>query len=94
MHETNVETALILEMANGGELQSLLDENGSLTERQTMFCMQEVLKALQFLHKKCIAHLDLKPQNILLCGKRVEGLYSFIVFFFVVVVVVVRLLKP
>lgn len=74
VHETNVETALILEMANGGELQTLLDESGSLSEQQTIICMQEVLKALQFLHKKCIAHLDLKPQNILLCGKRVEGL--------------------
>ncbi|XP_031628375.1 death-associated protein kinase related [Contarinia nasturtii] len=72
VHETMVETALVLEMANGGELQSLLDEAGSLSEHQTIICMQEVLKALQFLHKKCIAHLDLKPQNILLCGKRVE----------------------
>lgn len=76
VHETNVETALFLEMANGGELQTLLDENGSLTERETIICMQEVLKALQFLHKKSIAHLDLKPQNILLCGKRVEGLLT------------------
>lgn len=73
VHETMVETALVLEMANGGELQTLLDEAGSLSEHQTIICMQEVLKALQFLHKKCIAHLDLKPQNILLCGKRVEG---------------------
>ncbi|XP_055297742.1 death-associated protein kinase related [Sitodiplosis mosellana] len=72
VHETNVETALVLEMATGGELQTLLDEAGSLNGHQTIICMQEVLKALQFLHKKCIAHLDLKPQNILLCGKRVE----------------------
>lgn len=75
VHETNVETALVLEMATGGELQTLLDEAGSLSEQQTTICMHEVLKALQFLHKKCIAHLDLKPQNILLCGERVEGSY-------------------
>ncbi|XP_067641525.1 death-associated protein kinase related isoform X2 [Eurosta solidaginis] len=34
--------------------------------------MREVLKALQFLHKRSIAHLDLKPQNILLTGERIE----------------------
>lgn len=73
VHETNVETALVLELATGGELQTLLDEARSLSEQQTTFCMQEVLRALQFLHKKCIAHLDVKPQNILLCGNRVEG---------------------
>lgn len=72
-----VETALVLEMATGGELQTLLDEAGSLNEQQTVICMQEVLKALQFLHKKSIAHLDLKPQNILLCGERVEGMYRY-----------------
>lgn len=70
--ETTVETALVLELATGGELQTLLDENGSLNESQTRFCMREVLKALQYLHRKSIAHLDLKPQNILLCGTCIE----------------------
>lgn len=73
VHETNLETALLLELATGGELQTLLDEAGSLSESQSQICMQEVIKALQYLHNKNIAHLDLKPQNILLCGKRVEG---------------------
>ena len=40
--------------------------------------MKEILKALQYLHKKYIAHLDLKPQNILLCGEKVEGEYRCI----------------
>lgn len=39
--------------------------------------MREVLKALKFLHDRSIAHLDLKPQNILLAGDRVEGELSF-----------------
>lgn len=46
--------------------------------------MREILKALQYLHKKYIAHLDLKPQNILLCGDKVEGtqLIPFLNMFF------------
>jgi len=39
--------------------------------------MREVLKALKFLHDRSIAHLDLKPQNILLAGERIEGGYCF-----------------
>jgi len=39
--------------------------------------MREVLKALKFLHDRSIAHLDLKPQNILLAGERIEGVYTF-----------------
>lgn len=59
--------------ATGGELQAILDEEGALTEAQAQICMKEILNALQYLHKKHIAHLDLKPQNILLCGDKVEG---------------------
>lgn len=60
--------------ATGGELQAILDEDGSLTEVQAQMCMREILNALQYLHSKRIAHLDLKPQNILLCGDRVDGM--------------------
>lgn len=59
--------------ATGGELQAILDEDGSLTEAQAQTCMREILSALQYLHSKRIAHLDIKPQNILLCGDKVEG---------------------
>lgn len=73
VHENSSETVLLLELATGGELQAILDDVGALTELQARICMQQVLKALDYLHKKCIAHLDLKPQNILLCGDQVEG---------------------
>lgn len=72
VHESRSDTALLLELATGGELQTFLDNEECLTEAQTRICMREVLKALQFLHKRSIAHLDLKPQNILLNGERIE----------------------
>lgn len=72
VHESKTDTALLLELATGGELQAFLDNEGSLTEAETRICMRQILKAVQFLHKRSIAHLDLKPQNILLTGKRIE----------------------
>lgn len=59
--------------ATGGELQTLIDEQGHLSEQKTRVCMREILRALQHMHSKSIAHLDLKPQNILLAGKTVDG---------------------
>ncbi|KAH8317066.1 hypothetical protein KR074_005287 [Drosophila pseudoananassae] len=73
VHETRSDTALLLELATGGELQTILDNEECLTEGQARHCMREVLKALKFLHDRSIAHLDLKPQNILLAGERIEG---------------------
>lgn len=35
--------------------------------------MREVLKALEYLHRRNIAHLDIKPQNILLNTGDLEG---------------------
>jgi serine/threonine protein kinase len=61
--------------AAGGELQAILDEDCSLSEQKTRFCVREVLKALVYLHRRNIAHLDLKPQNILLNTNNLEGSY-------------------
>uniref|UniRef100_A0A182JJ46 non-specific serine/threonine protein kinase n=1 Tax=Anopheles atroparvus TaxID=41427 RepID=A0A182JJ46_ANOAO len=72
VHETRAEIALILELATGGELQTLIDDQGHLSEQKTRVCMREILRALQHMHSKSIAHLDLKPQNILLAGKDVD----------------------
>ncbi|TMW40479.1 hypothetical protein DOY81_014441, partial [Sarcophaga bullata] len=72
VHESRSDTALLLELATGGELQTFLDNEECLSEAQARICMRQVLKALQFLHKRSIVHLDLKPQNILLAGERIE----------------------
>lgn len=54
-------------------MQAILDDEGELSEAQVRTCMRQILLALEFMHKKSIAHLDLKPQNILMCGEKVEG---------------------
>lgn len=59
--------------ASGGELQTLIDEKGMLSEAKTRICMRDILRAVQHMHRHSIAHLDLKPQNILLTGTDVEG---------------------
>ncbi|KAK7867026.1 hypothetical protein R5R35_005669 [Gryllus longicercus] len=68
VYETATEMALILELAAGGELQHVLDVQEGLEELQAARFMKQILQGLGFLHNHNIAHLDLKPQNLLLTG--------------------------
>lgn len=71
-HNQSIKFNLIYRAA-GGELQAILDEEGSITEEKTRICIREVLKALEYLHRRHVAHLDIKPQNILLNTNNLEG---------------------
>jgi len=66
VYETPTEMALVLELASGGELQRVVDLQDGLEEVEAVSAMRQVLEALVFLHDHNIAHLDLKPQNVLL----------------------------
>ena len=64
--ETPNELILILEMANGGELQRVLDDEECIDEPVVRKMICQILEGLIYLHDNHIAHLDIKPQNILL----------------------------
>ncbi|XP_046920694.2 uncharacterized protein LOC124500641 [Dermatophagoides farinae] len=64
--ETRLDFTLILELAEGGELQKVLDDEESIDERQCRRLIRQIIEGIRYLHQKHIAHLDIKPQNILL----------------------------
>ncbi|KAL1137816.1 hypothetical protein AAG570_009512 [Ranatra chinensis] len=66
VYETPTEMALVLELAAGGELQRVVDLQDGLEEVEAVRIMHQVLDAIGYLHSHNIAHLDLKPQNMLL----------------------------
>lgn len=67
--ESSTEIILVLELARGGELQMLLDSDEELpTEAQVQVLMRQILEGIIFLHGINVAHLDIKPQNIILTG--------------------------
>lgn len=66
VYETPTEMALVLELVSGGELQRVIDIHDGLEEVQVVHVLQQILKGLSFLHSYNIAHLDLKPQNLLI----------------------------
>ncbi|XP_028840429.1 mitogen-activated protein kinase kinase kinase kinase 3-like [Denticeps clupeoides] len=57
---------LFIELCEGGSLMDIVQKTGPLSELQIAFVCRETLKALDYVHKKGIAHRDVKAGNILL----------------------------
>ncbi|PIK58728.1 putative serine/threonine-protein kinase ULK3, partial [Apostichopus japonicus] len=58
---------LIMEFCNGGDLSLFIRKRQALPEQTVKMFLQQLASALQYLHQRHITHMDLKPQNLLLC---------------------------
>ncbi|KAL3641960.1 hypothetical protein CASFOL_012775 [Castilleja foliolosa] len=65
-YETSAHLWLVLEYCVGGDLLTLLQQDGKLPEDSIHDLAHDLVKALQYLHSKGIIYCDLKPSNILL----------------------------
>ncbi|XP_043082230.1 myosin light chain kinase, smooth muscle-like isoform X2 [Puntigrus tetrazona] len=64
-YDTPSEIVMILEYIAGGELfERIVDENFEHTEPNSVNYMRQILEGIQYIHRKRIVHLDLKPENI------------------------------
>jgi serine/threonine protein kinase len=52
------------EYCAGGSLQSLFKEGKRFTEEELLAILRQIGSALKYLHKRKLAHLDVKPANI------------------------------
>ena len=55
---------LLMELALGGELFSLLDDQGRIDETQCCFYASSLVLALEHLHQKGFIYRDLKPAHM------------------------------
>ncbi|XP_016300944.1 myosin light chain kinase, smooth muscle [Sinocyclocheilus anshuiensis] len=68
--EGKTDIVMVLEMISGGELfERIIDEDFELTEREVIKYMLQIVDGVNFIHKKGIVHLDLKPENIMCVNK-------------------------
>uniref|UniRef100_A0A4W3I7M0 non-specific serine/threonine protein kinase n=1 Tax=Callorhinchus milii TaxID=7868 RepID=A0A4W3I7M0_CALMI len=57
---------LVLELLENGRLLEFLVNQGEHLEERVAFYIRDTLEALQYLHNCRVAHLDLKPENLLI----------------------------
>lgn len=65
------EMVLVLELMRGGELFDFIAEKEMLSEEEAIGFLAQILRGVQYLHARHIAHFDLKPENIMLQDKDV-----------------------
>lgn len=64
---------LVLELCVGGELFDRILAGGKFTEHESAHSVQQMLRALNYLHQNWIMHRDLKPENWLLASDAAVG---------------------
>ncbi|PRP74614.1 NIMA-related kinase 4-like [Planoprotostelium fungivorum] len=72
---------ILMEYCSNGDLSVRLSKNKQsgkgLSEKQIVEWFYQILLAIQYIHKKCILHRDLKTQNIFLDSKNMIKLGDF-----------------
>mmetsp|Transcript_36346 Transcript_36346/g.79299 ORF Transcript_36346/g.79299 Transcript_36346/m.79299 type:complete len:503 (-) Transcript_36346:101-1609(-) len=56
---------LVMEISSGGELFDRIIESGHFTEVQAAILMQQIIRAIYYMHENHVCHRDLKPENFL-----------------------------
>merc|ERR1719162_1725615 len=60
---------LIMELCSGGELFDRIIDAGHFTEVQAAVLMQQIFRAIYYMHENKVCHRDLKPENFLFASK-------------------------
>mmetsp|Transcript_65300 Transcript_65300/g.181580 ORF Transcript_65300/g.181580 Transcript_65300/m.181580 type:complete len:503 (+) Transcript_65300:93-1601(+) len=56
---------LVMELCTGGELFDRIIEAGHFTEMQAAIIMQQIVRAIYYMHENHVCHRDLKPENFI-----------------------------
>lgn len=57
---------IVTELLEGGELFDRLIKLQKFSEKDAAFIVDQILRALNYMHKQNMTHRDLKPENVLL----------------------------
>ena len=57
---------IFIKLANGGNFAKYVREKGVLTEHESCVFFGQILVAVEYMHSLCIAHRDVKLENVLL----------------------------
>lgn len=75
--EENGTAYYVMEYAGGGSLADKLNASGPMSESEALVYIRKIASALSFVHGKHLAHLDVKPANVVLNDKNEPLLIDF-----------------
>lgn len=75
--EANGTCYYVMEYLCGGDLDSMIETRGGLTESECIRYSMQIGEALLFMHNNKMLHLDLKPKNVMLNDKEEAILIDF-----------------
>lgn len=64
--DANNTSYYVMEYLDGGDLRHYVNKNGALSESEALSKMIPIARAVEYLHKDGLLHLDIKPDNIVL----------------------------
>lgn len=64
--EANNTCYYVMEYLSGGDLETLIEKRGGLSEEETIRFTRQIGAALSFMHQNKMLHLDLKPKNVMI----------------------------
>jgi 5'-AMP-activated protein kinase catalytic alpha subunit len=68
---------MVLEYVEGGDLFDYITGQGFLSEFESRRLFQQMISAVDYLHRNHVVHRDLKPENILLTKEKNVKLADF-----------------
>ena len=75
--DENNTTYYVMEYIEGGSLDDYIKQKGHLLEDEALWCVAQIGKALSYMHKNRMIHLDLKPNNVMRDSKGTLVLIDF-----------------
>ena len=60
----------MMEFVDGGDIYEFINKYKRIDEPKACFIFQQLISAVEYIHKLGVVHRDIKPENILLDAKR------------------------
>lgn len=72
---------LVMDYCTGGELfEHIAQRKDALTERQAAQILRSLMNFLAHMHNKCVAHMDIKPENLVFDSDGANGVLKVVDF--------------